>query len=91
MGIPVVTLVGKTHVSRVGLSILSTVGLTELVTNTPEDYVKTVIQLANNPNYLQFLRKTIRERLKQSPLLDGLSFTQELESVYRVIWKNWCA
>jgi protein O-GlcNAc transferase len=48
MGVPVITLVGERHVSRMGLSILSTVGLTELITHTPEEYVNLCVKLAND-------------------------------------------
>ncbi len=83
MGVPVVTLVGKVHASRVGFSILSNVGLTELITHTPEDYVKTCIRLAHDRDYLQTFRKSIRTRMQQSPLLDAVARTRDLESVYR--------
>ncbi|EDN65092.1 conserved hypothetical protein [Beggiatoa sp. PS] len=53
MGIPVVTLVGEKHVSRMGLSILSTVGLTELVAHTKEEYVDICVKLANDIERLQ--------------------------------------
>jgi predicted O-linked N-acetylglucosamine transferase (SPINDLY family) len=82
MGVPVVTLVGKVHASRVGLSILSNVGLTEWITHTPEDYVKTCIRLAQEIDYLQTFRNTIRTHLQRSPLLDAVSRTCDLETVY---------
>ncbi len=90
MGIPVVTLVGKRHVSRLGLSILSTLGLTDLIATTPEEYVKICIQLANRLNYLQQLRHTMRQRMQASPLMDAPVFTRQLEEAYRQMWKNWC-
>lgn len=90
MGVPVVTLVGTTPAARAGLSLLSTVGLTELIAYTPEDYVKICIQRANDLDYLQPLRATLRERMQSSPLLDGVSFTRHLEVVYRQRWERWC-
>ncbi len=90
MGVPVVTLVGERHVSRMGLSILSSLGLTELVAYTPEGYVKLCVKLANNPSYLQRLRTMLRYRMQASPLMDAVSFTQRLEAVYRQLWEKWC-
>ncbi|MDM8563080.1 tetratricopeptide repeat protein, partial [Candidatus Marithioploca araucensis] len=91
MGIPVVTLVGKTHASRMGLSILSTIGLTELIAYTPEEYVDICVKLANDTDYLQKLRAEIRERMQASPLMDGAGLTHQLEKEYRKMWEKWCA
>jgi protein O-GlcNAc transferase len=91
MGVPVVTLVGETHVSRMGLSILSTVELTELVAHTQEEYVEICVKLANDIEYLQTLRTGMRERMQNSPLMDGVGFTRDLEKAYRKMWEKWCA
>ena len=90
MGIPVVTLVGQTHVSRMGLSILSTVGLNELIAYTSQEYIDICINLAHNPDRLQNLKAGLREKMKHSSLMDAVSFTRHLEGVYRKIWKEWC-
>jgi predicted O-linked N-acetylglucosamine transferase (SPINDLY family) len=91
MGIPVITLVGDRHASRMGLSILSTVGLTELIAYTPDEYVEISIKLANNIKYLQQLRAHLRTQMQASPLMDGKQFTHYLESTYRQMWEKWCA
>lgn len=90
MGVPVVTLVGETPASRMGLSILATVGLTELIAQTKEEYVNICLKLAGERAYLQQLRAGMRESLRTSPLMDASSFTRHLESVYRKMWVNWC-
>jgi predicted O-linked N-acetylglucosamine transferase (SPINDLY family) len=90
MGVPVVTLVGEKHASRMGLSILSAVGLTELIAYTPEEFVKICVTLANDVEWLQSLRQGMRERLLSSSLLDASSFTRNLEAVYRQMWEKWC-
>lgn len=90
MGVPVVTLVGETHVSRMGLSILSTLGLTELVAHTKEEYIDICVNLANDVERLQNLRTGMRERMLKSPLMNGATFTHHLENAYRKMWKKWC-
>jgi predicted O-linked N-acetylglucosamine transferase (SPINDLY family) len=90
MGIPVVTLVGTRQVSRLGLSILSTLGLTELIASSPQEYVNICLKLANNLDYLQTLRATMRDRMQTSPLMDASSFTRHLERIYRQMWEKWC-
>ena len=46
MGVPVVTLAGDRHASRVGVSILTSLGLTELVAHSPDEYVAIAVRLA---------------------------------------------
>jgi predicted O-linked N-acetylglucosamine transferase (SPINDLY family) len=90
MGVPVVTLVGDRHASRTGLSILATVGLTELIAYTPPEYLNICLKLANNLEYVQHLRATLRQKVQTSPLMDAPSFTRQLETLYRDMWEKWC-
>ncbi|MEK8021265.1 MAG: tetratricopeptide repeat protein [Candidatus Parabeggiatoa sp.] len=83
MGIPVVTLVGETNVSRVGLSHLVSLGLNELVAYTPEAYINICVQLANDLEHLQALRSGMRDRMQASSLMDCARFTRHLEAAYR--------
>jgi protein O-GlcNAc transferase len=87
MGVPVVTLVGERQVSRQGLSILSVLGLTDLITQSPEAYVAQAVKLARDIEALQQLRGTMREKMQASALMDGESFTRELEARYQEMWK----
>jgi predicted O-linked N-acetylglucosamine transferase (SPINDLY family) len=91
MGVPVVTLVGATAVGRVGRSILSNVGLPELVAQTPEDYVRIAVDLAKQTGRLSELRAGLRGRLQASPMMDAKGLAKELESAYRREWERWCA
>jgi protein O-GlcNAc transferase len=91
MGVPVVTLSGATAVGRGGRSILSNVGLPELVAQTPEQYVQIAATLATNPARLRELRSTLRDRMKSSPLMDAAGFVADIENAYRQIWQEWCA
>jgi protein O-GlcNAc transferase len=91
MGVPVVTRVGNTIVGRAGLSQLSNLGLTELVTHTPEEFVRIAVQLANNLPRLAQMRRELRARMEASPLMDRKKFARDVEAVYRQIWRNLCA
>jgi predicted O-linked N-acetylglucosamine transferase (SPINDLY family) len=90
MGVPVVTLAGRTHVSRVSSSILHRVGLDELVASTREGYLATAAGLARDCARLAELRESMRARLRTSPLLEAASFTAHVESAYREMWRRWC-
>lgn len=89
MGVPVVTLAGATHVARVGASILSHAGLSELVAETPERYVEIALSLARDLGRLAALRVGLRERLRASALLDASGFARQLEAAYRDMWSAW--
>ncbi len=82
MGVPVVTLVGNTPAARAGLSILSTLGLVELIAHSEKEYIAIVEHLVQHPNLLQILRGSLRNRMQCSPLMDGLNFTRAMEQSY---------
>ncbi|TCO87099.1 putative O-linked N-acetylglucosamine transferase (SPINDLY family) [Chthoniobacter flavus] len=91
MGVPVISLVGETSVGRAGLGLLSTIGLPELVTRTPDEFVSTATQLATDLPRLADLRATMRSRMESSPLMDAPRFARHLEAAYREMWHRWCA
>jgi len=90
MGVPVITLVGKTVVGRAGLGQLTNLGLTDLIAHTPEQFVRIVTDLATDRPRLTKLRATLRQRMKDSPLMNTGRFARNIEAVYRTIWRNWC-
>ena len=90
MGVPVVSLSGRTAVGRAGRSLLSNVGLPELVAQTPEEYMDIAVSLAGDLPRLAELRKTLRERMKNSPLMDAQRFARNVEAAYRDMWRKWC-
>ena len=89
MGVPVITLCGNRHVSRVGTSILTQVGLTELITQTEDEYIARAVQLAGNTAQLSGLRSAMRQFMQKSSLCDGKSFARDVETAYREMWKKW--
>jgi predicted O-linked N-acetylglucosamine transferase (SPINDLY family) len=90
MGAPVVTLRGGTWTGRVSESILSTVGLSDLVAGSQEAYVDLAAKLAADQDRRTALHATLRSRLEASPFCDGAGFTRQLEDACRGMWKHWC-
>jgi predicted O-linked N-acetylglucosamine transferase (SPINDLY family) len=90
MGVPVVTLAGAVHASRVGCSLLSAVGLPELVCDGVDRYVALAVELALGTDRRQALRRELRHRMARSPLTDGEAFTSSIESAWRAMWATWC-
>ena len=90
MGVPVISQVGQHHASRVGLSILSQVGLGSLAAASSEEYVAKATALAGNPEDLEKIRASMRPRMMASPLCHAKTFAQTVESAYRRMWHTWC-
>jgi predicted O-linked N-acetylglucosamine transferase (SPINDLY family) len=90
MGVPVVTLAGRSHVARVGVSLLSTIGLPELIAASPDEYVRIAVDLANDLPRLAQIRSSLRQRMIQSQLRDGPGLARAIEQAYRKMWREWC-
>ena len=82
MGVPVVTLAGVSHASRVGVSILTRLGLASLVADSPELYERLCAFLSSDFNYLAKLRQGLRNAMQSSPLCDATGLTRELEDAF---------
>jgi predicted O-linked N-acetylglucosamine transferase (SPINDLY family) len=65
-------------------------GLDELVTTSPEQYLDVAIRLAADLARLAELRAGLRQRMADSALLDFAGFTRNLEAAYRQMWSEWC-
>ena len=90
MGTPVVALAGASHAGRVGASLLSRIGLDDLVCSSPQAYVETAVALANDRGRLKALRTGLRERLLASPLMDAKRLAAGLEAAYAQAWCAYC-
>ncbi len=90
MGVPVITLAGRAHAGRVGVSLLTAVGLEELIAETPDDYVALATRLAGDLDRLSALRTDLRSRMAASPLCDQAGLALAVESAYRTMWRRWC-
>jgi predicted O-linked N-acetylglucosamine transferase (SPINDLY family) len=91
MGAPVITLAGRTAVGRGGVSILSNLGLTELIAHTPEQYVAIAVAWGQDWHRLAKVRAGLRQRMKASPLADGRRYAADVEAALRRMWKDWCS
>jgi len=90
MGVPVVSLVGEHHASRVGLSILTRVGLEFFAASTPPEFVARATALAQNLEALADIRFSMRRRMEVGTLCNGKAFAHSVEAAYRKMWHKWC-
>ena len=86
MGVPVITLAGKWHAARVGVSLMTRLELTDWIAPDENSYVKLAVRKAQNLTLLEKLRFGMRQRMAERGLIDGQTFTHSLETVYRQAW-----
>lgn len=90
MGVPVITLMGDRHASRVGASLLEAVGFSAGIAKTPEEYVTTAKLMAEHRGILKTTRRTLRDTVCRSPLCDNKAHARTLEDAFRATWQIWC-
>jgi predicted O-linked N-acetylglucosamine transferase (SPINDLY family) len=90
MGVPVVSLIGDRHASRVGLSLLSAVGHADWATENTEAYIEKAASLAHDRLKREALRQTLRQNVSQSLLLNHADQATRFESALRKAWHEWC-
>ncbi len=91
MGVPVVSLKGRSHGERFGWSILRNMGLEELCTASPEEYVARAVMLASDGEMISILRRNLRSIMERSPLMDCKGYMKALEQGYERIWEKFLA
>jgi predicted O-linked N-acetylglucosamine transferase (SPINDLY family) len=88
MGVPVITLAGHTFASRQGVSLLSHLGLYELIAETPEAYEEIAVRWAGDLERLGALRGRLRDQMKGATLTNAPRFTRQLEDAYQAMWEK---
>ncbi|MDC3116730.1 tetratricopeptide repeat protein, partial [Alphaproteobacteria bacterium] len=89
MGVPVITLLGNSHVSRVSASILNRINLTSFIANNKKEYKNLAIKISKDIKYLENIRQNLRSRMLNSNLTNGLSFARDVEKSYQKIWSKY--
>ena len=82
VGVPVVTCLGRYFPGRVAASILTAIGLPELITVNAADYEALALGLATDPARLSALREKLHRNRRTTPLFNTARFTMNLETAY---------
>jgi predicted O-linked N-acetylglucosamine transferase (SPINDLY family) len=90
MGVPVVTLLGSTAVSRAGSTLLSNIGLERFVARSEAQYVERAAELIRDQNGLAELRRRLRRSIESSPVMNAAQFARDFEAALRYAWRSWC-
>jgi protein O-GlcNAc transferase len=86
-GLPVLTCQGQTFAARVASSLLTAVGLPELVTTSLEDYEALALRLSTDAALLQAIRAKLARNRDTYPLFDTDRFCRHLESAFSQMWE----
>jgi len=88
-GLPVLTRIGESFVSRVPASLLSSIGLSELITKSDKEYENLALELATNPIKLKKIKKKLENSRFIKPLFDSKLYTYNIELAYSKIYENY--
>ena len=87
--LPIVTKIGKSFPARVAGSLLTAVGLTELITNSELEYEELILKLASNPQKLKKIKQKLNKNRLSKPLFDTNKYTIYMEKAYSQAYENY--
>jgi protein O-GlcNAc transferase len=88
-GLPVLTCCGDTFAGRVAASLLTAVGMRELIAPSLEEYERIALALARDPQQLIALRQKLADNRDASALFDPVKLTGNIEAAYARMWQTW--
>jgi predicted O-linked N-acetylglucosamine transferase (SPINDLY family) len=88
MGVPVLTCLGATFAGRVAASLLSAVGLPEMITYSLADYEALALKLARDPALMAGVRAKLARNRDTTPLFDTPNLTRHIEAAYKTMWER---
>jgi predicted O-linked N-acetylglucosamine transferase (SPINDLY family) len=91
MGLPLVTRIGDTFAGRVAASLLTAMGVPELVTSSVEAYEALAIELAGNPERRAAIKRKLAANRQTAPLFDTTRYTRHVEAAYVAMYERWQA
>ena len=88
MGNPFITFSNRPGVGKIGSSILCTLGHSEWVATSEEEYIQKAVNLASDIEKLNIIRGSLRKKMEQSPIMDHKGFVKKLEKAYKQMWEE---
>ncbi len=90
LGVPVLTLAERPPCGRIGAGLMANLGLVEWVAADEDAYVAKAAAFAGRIDALDDLRRTLRDRMRASPLMDETGFAAAVDQAFRTMWQDWC-
>jgi protein O-GlcNAc transferase len=87
-GLPVLTKTGNSYASRMASSLLMSIGLPELITNTSSGYEKLALEISSEPERLDSIKRKLHRNRLSKPLFNTKLFTTHLEEGYRIAYNR---
>ena len=87
--LPIITIQGNSFASRVASSLLTSVGLEELITKSEKEYEELAIKIAENKNFYQEIKDKLKNNIINMPLFNSKLYTKKLEAAYIEVYKNY--
>lgn len=91
MGVPVLTLSGRSFASRVCGSLVRAAGLPELITTTAEEFVERAVELGGSPSTLSAYGQRLRANHDSCVLFNSPLLVRKLEELYGSMWNEYLA
>lgn len=88
VNLPVITLRGETFASRVAASLLTSINVTELITDNKDDYHKLASKICNDPKYFNEIKSKVMKNKSSSNLFKCEVYTKNIEKAYNIAFKN---
>lgn len=87
-GVPVLTLIGNSFAGRVAASLLTAIGLPQLITRSPAEFEALALQLSRDRKHLDEIRQELAQNRETRPLFDTERMTRNLERAYVQMWQR---
>jgi protein O-GlcNAc transferase len=88
-GLPIITKLGQGFAARVAGSLLSAVGLEELITENEAEYEALALRLATTPSDLAQIKSKLAANRLTEPLFDSETYTRHLERGYQLAYEKY--
>ena len=89
MGLPLLTCIGESFVSRVAASLLKTIKLPELIVTNHDEYEALAIQLGRNTQELKVIKEKLLKNIENEALFNTPLYTRNIENAYIQMYKNY--
>ena len=91
MGVPVITLAGDLHISRVGVSLLTAIGHPEWIANNVNDYLQCAALTAQTRPRTKAMRETLSSEFKSSIICQNKEQSKRFSEALTQLWITWCS
>ena len=88
MGVPVLTMAGKSYAARMASSLLKSIDLPELITTSIYDYEKLALELSTRPEKLNTIKEKLKKNRSEKPLFNTKMYTRHFEEGMSQVFDN---